>query len=403
MKEGVAILLVVGVLALLATTVKAQDARTVVIVRNAPAHGVVMVKVDLSQILKRLGAKPLQPTSLQAQLSDGRKIPTQFASESENEPAKGWLLLKLPKGGNWTVQLRVGQGTRDMGQGEQNSTIRTKHFTIAHEAKRMGGLPSRIVFAEAGKTFDTFVWNDRVHHRDLGSFHLRNDPNPKVQVVSDGEIATVVRVRARYCQPDGKQPPSLPEAVYHWFHFHDLPLVFVTAAVKQRETFAWHELHFLELNFPDESFRQWAGGEPLRQGKFEASQKSFGFPEWGALIDGRNVIAILRSGQALFHDGRGGYGTYLHAHGDTAWQGWQTTEIQFSAWLLIGTFNEPVTTIRSFLNQLPTDAQVIVTLPEVRNAIAKARGWHRSLAEKLEAVGRFDEAVQIAAGKVPKN
>ncbi|MFA0784669.1 hypothetical protein, partial [Fervidibacter sacchari] len=166
MKEGVAIWLVVGVLALLATTVKAQDARTVVIVRNAPAHGVVMVKVDLSQILKRLGAKPLQSTSLQAQLSDGRKIPTQFASESENEPAKGWLLLKLPKGGNWTVQLRVGQGTRDMGQGEQNGTIRTKHFTIAHEAKRMGGLPSRIVFAETGKTFDTFGWYDRGAARD---------------------------------------------------------------------------------------------------------------------------------------------------------------------------------------------------------------------------------------------
>lgn len=121
------------------------------------------------------------------------------------------------------------------------------------------------------------------------------------------------------------------------------------------------------------------------------------------MIDGRNVIAILRSGQALFHDGRGGYGTYLHAHGDSAWQGWQTTETQFSAWLLIGAFNEPVATIRSFLNQLPTDAQVIVTLPEVRNAIAKAKGWHRSLAERLEAIGRFDEAVQIASGKVPKN
>ncbi len=403
MKKAFAILLVVGVLAFLETTVNAQDARAVIIVRNAPAHGVVMAKVDLSRILKRLGAKPLQPASLQAQLPDGRKLPTQFVPESENEPAKGWLLLRLPSGGNWTVQLRMGQGARDMGQGEQNGTVRTKHFTIVHEAKRMGGLPSRIVFAETGKTFDTFVWNDRVYHRELGGFLLRNDSDPKVQVLSQGEIATVVRVRARYCQPSGKQPPSQPEAVYDWVYFHDLPLVFVTATAKQREAFPWHELHFLELNFPDTSFGEWAGGEPLRQGKFEASQKSFGFPDWGALIDGRNAIAFLRSGQALFHDGRGGYGTYLHAHGDAAWQGWQTTETKFSAWLLVGTFNEPVAVVRSFLNQLPTDAQVIVTLPEVQNAVAKAKGWHRFLAERLEAVGRFDEAVQIAAGKVPKN
>ncbi len=401
MKKAVVIWLVVGVSMILAVTARAQVTGAILLVRNAPTHGIVVARVDLSQVLKRLKVTSLSPTSLQVQLPDGRKVPTQFVPESE--PTKGWLLLQLPKGGNWTVQLRVGQGTRDRGQGEQNGTVRTKHFTIVHEAKRMGGLPSRIVFAKTGKTFDTFVWNDRVYHRELGGFHLRNDPDPKIQVASQGEIATVVRVRARYCQPDGKQPPSQPEAVYDWFYFHDLSLLFVTATVKQREAFAWHELHFLELNFPDESFRQWSGGEPLRQGKFEASQKSFGFPDWGALIDGRNVLAVLRSGQALFHDGRGGYGTYLHAHGDAAWQGWQTTETQFSAWLLVGAFNELVAVVRSFLNQLPTDAQVIVTLPEVRNAIVKAKGWHRSLAEKLEAVGRFEEAVQIAAGKVPKN
>ncbi|MFA0733540.1 MAG: hypothetical protein OGMRLDGQ_000040, partial [Candidatus Fervidibacter sp.] len=253
MRKAIAVWLVVVVSAVLAAAARAQEAKAIVIVRNAPAHGIAMAKVDLSQILKPLGAKPFSPTSLQAQLPDGHKLPIQFVPESENEPAKGWLLLKLPKGGNWTVWLRVGQGARDEGRGEQNGTVRTKHFTVVHDAKRMGGLPSRIVFAETGKTFDTFVWNDRVHHRNLGSFHLRNDSNPKVQIASQGEIATVVRVRGRYCQPDGKQPPSQPEATYDWVYFHDLPLVFVTFVAKQREAFAWHELHFLELNFPDAS------------------------------------------------------------------------------------------------------------------------------------------------------
>jgi hypothetical protein len=121
--------LFIGFVIAFATMVKAQTNEIIVIVRNAPAHGIAMAKVDLSQILKRLGAKPFSPASLQAQLPDGRKLPIQFVPESENEPAKGWLLLKLPKGGNWTVWLRVGRGARDEGRGEQNGTVRTKHFT----------------------------------------------------------------------------------------------------------------------------------------------------------------------------------------------------------------------------------------------------------------------------------
>ncbi|MDW8029091.1 MAG: hypothetical protein RMK94_11935, partial [Armatimonadota bacterium] len=264
-----------------------------------------------------------------------------------------------------------------------------------------------IRFPLTGKNFATFVWNDRVYHRNLGGFHLRNDKSPQVQTVSDGEIVTVVRVKAKYCQAEGKQPESQPEAVYDWFYFRNLPLIFVTTKVRQRKPFVWNELHFLELNFPDESFGEWAGGEPTRKGKFEASQKSFGFSDWGAIIDGRNCIAVLRSGQALFHDGRGGYGTYLHAHGDSAWQEWQSTERNFSAWLLVGSFDDPIAIVRSMLHQLPTDAKVVVTLPEVRSAIAKAKGklpaWHLALAEKLEGQGRFEEALQFAKGKVPVN
>jgi hypothetical protein len=198
-----------------------------------------MAKVDFSAIVQRKAISSLTPSDLRAQLSDGRSIPVQFVPDDERA-LSGWLFLRLPSGGDWTVWLRVGQGAREEGRGERNGTVRTKHFTVVHDAKRMGGLPSRIVFAETGKTFDTFVWNDRVHHRDLGSFHLRNDPNPKVQIASQGEIATVVRVRGRYCQPDGKQPPSQPEATYDWVYFHDLPLVFVTVVAKQREAFAWH-------------------------------------------------------------------------------------------------------------------------------------------------------------------
>ncbi|MDW8029695.1 MAG: DUF6259 domain-containing protein, partial [Armatimonadota bacterium] len=107
------------------------------------------------------------------------------------------------------------------------------------------------------------------------------------------------------------------------------------------------------------------------------------------------------------HDGRGGYGTYLHAHGDSAWQEWQSTERNFSAWLLVGSFDDPIAIVCSMLHQLPTDAKVVVTLPEVRSAIEKVKGklpaWHLALAEKLEGQGRFEEALQFTKGKVPAN
>ena len=135
-------------------------------------------------------------------------------------------------------------------------------------------------------------------------------------------------------QADGKAPPSAPQAVYDWLYLADRPLVLVRATITQRETFSWPEVHFLELNYPREAMPQWAGGEPMERGQFTASNKSFGFSQWGAILDGPRAIGMFQCGRALFYDG--GPGTYLQAHGDAAWQPWGETRREFSAWLWIG-------------------------------------------------------------------
>ncbi len=397
-------------LMVLGKTVLGQVSLGLVLVQNAPPHGVVLAKVDLTTFAQRVRALPFSPAGLTATDAQQRSIPVQFVPDLNFDPQQrltGWLLLHLPAGGSAQVALHYQPKPPQLVRWDGTVTVQKGTVVITHDPKRMGGLPSRIVFHhEPQKEFATFVWNDRVHHRQHGSFHLRNTPNPTLTLISDGPIATVVRVGAHYLQgklPDFLAPASQPEAVYDWFYFHELPLVFVTVVARQKKPDAWDEWHFLELNFPDESFREWAGGEPLQMGKFTASQRSFGFPDWGALLDPPHAIAVLRSGQALFHDGRGGYGTYLHAHGDRAWQGWQTTEQTLLAWLFVGSAENPVATIRHFLHQLPTDAQVTVTLPEVHREIVKAKGWQRALAERLEAQGRLEEAVQFARGKIPTN
>jgi len=175
-----------------------------------------------------------------------------------------------------------------------NIQIRGRFFRVTHDPKKMGGLPSRIEFPRGGKVFDTFAWNDRLYHPKLGSYGLRHDTAAEVEWASRGPLCDVVRVRGRYVKPDGSRPESKPQAAYEWVYFRDLPLAFVRATVTQQADFAWRELHFLELNYPDRSFGSWAGGEPLQTGTFAAKKKGFGFPDWGLIREGPNAIAMLR-------------------------------------------------------------------------------------------------------------
>jgi hypothetical protein len=193
--------------------------------------------------------------------------------------------------------------------------------------------------------------------------------------------------------------------------------VYVRALIRQQAAFAWDEIHFLELNFADESFTRWAGGEPLEEGAFKAAKKGFSFPNWGALLDGPNAIGVARGGRALFYDGRGEYGTYLHAHGDAAWQGWKEGERRVAAWLWMGSDEKPPAAVPAAARALPDGVRAVLTTPAVRERIeaertaagagadttpaGRRRLWRAALAERLEAQGRLEEVAPWLDGKEP--
>ena len=79
--------------------------------------------------------------------------------------------------------------------------------------------------------------------------------------------------------------------------------------VKQRQPQAWHEAHFLELGFSTNGFSHWAGGDPLQAGAFRADDQSHRFNHWGAVLEGRDAIAMFHAGPVAVYDGRG-YGRY---------------------------------------------------------------------------------------------
>lgn len=374
------------------------------IVRDVPAHGLVVAGVNLAPLVK-----PTEWVAVSAvTLPDGQPIPVQFVPD--DGMGTGTLVAQLPGGGNWTVQLRLKQVGLTS---KPATTVSSKYYEMLFTDNRQAGYPSAILFRQGNKRFDTFVWNDRVHHREWGSFHLRYDPEARAEVVSDSEICTVVRVKARYCQPGGKRPPSEPEAVYHWFLFKHLPLAYVTAQVRQKTPFAWDEFHFLELNFPDTSFTGWAGGEPMRQEPLVADGKSVRFGDWGALVDGQTAVGMW--GQPLIiHDGRGAYGTYLHS----TWQSWNSTSLQVSTWLWVGSAENPINAVRQAAQQYGRSIiPSVVTTPALHQKIAafrqralRLRGrerqnalWTLAVAEKLESQGRLSDAERMLSGTLPAN
>ena len=159
--------------------------------------------------------------------------------------------------------------------------------------------------------------------------------------IADGPLCTAVRVAARFVRGDGNAPESKPDAVYQWLYLRDQPLVYVTAIQRQQQPFTWNEAHFLELHQSGDELPQWSGGNPVRSGEFKGADSSQPFRDWAAMHDGRNAVAVLRSGEMMIYDGKGGYGPYLHAHGSLAWQPWSGTERRLAAWLWIGSDDQP--------------------------------------------------------------
>ena len=387
-------------------------------IEDVPSHGLVVARVDLTEAARwcKTGAVDAAGISAAAR-AGGQAVPFQFVPDEDFDGQNriaGTVVLRLPEGSDTEVRLTFDKA-ESAAEKDFDGTVTTPSFVVKHDAGRMGGLPSSVTFPATGKVFENLLWSDRPHHPDVGGFLFRDDPQPKVELLSKGPLCTVVRVWGRYMRDDGTRPPSQPEATYDWYYFHDRPLVYVTAMQHQREPFVWREWHFLELHAPGDDFMHWAGGEPLQEGQFKGAKKGFRFDDWAALVEGQDAIAVLRSGSAMIYDGRGGYGPYLHAHSDLAWSPFGGARRRQAGWLWMGSDKQPVAAIQAAVKELPTDAHAAVTVDAVRAKIAALRdeaagmkddqrrqaSWRVAGAEQLLARGRFKEALQAAGGEMP--
>jgi len=404
-----------AVFAVFVAAVPGSAEDVVLLVEEAPPDGLVMAHIDLTAAAARVPlGDPARLQALDHGLASGEPLPFQFIPDHDAGPRiTGTVLLRLPAGSNGVVRLVSPEPAEPGERGEWDGVVPTDFYTIRHEPGKQGGMPSSIAFAESGRTFDRFRFNDRLHDPDEGGFTLAGDAEATAELISRGPLATVVRTRACYVQGDTR-PALEPRAVYDWYYFHDRPWVFVRGLTRQAVPHAWKEIHFLELSYPREAMPHWVGGEPVERGKFRGDRDSFGFPGFAAVHDGANAVGMFRCGKALLYDG--GPGTYLQARGDEAWNGFDGTRRETSAWLWLGPADKVVHGIRTAENRLPDAANATVTLDSVRQAIAAAKQqidalpdvqrraswWRVAGARRLAKAGRFDEARDVAAGRRPE-
>ena len=387
-------------------------------VRDIPEHGLVVSHVDLTQAIQWCEISEVAAPSIRAIDTNGEEVPFQFIPDPDFHPpqhAAGTAVLQLPEGSDGRIRLSFSNAT-SAPPTPFDGTVRTKHCEVLHTGDKLGGFPAKITFADSGKVFDSLRWHDRTYHKEQGGYRLIDDREAKVERVATGPLCTVVRVSGRYMR-GADQPASKPTAVYQWFYFHDTPLVYVSAFQEQQEEFPWNEWHFLELIYPDNFFTHWAGEAPEAKGDVAGTGNSTNFSDWAALLDGNNAIGMLRSGRLIIHDGQGAYGTYLHAHGSLAWQGFAGTERQLAAWLWIGCDDDPASAIRQAAERLPTDGHVAVTVSSVQKRLADTKKqidnlnaeavrdawWQLATAEQLEAQGRYQEALAATEGRLPEH
>ncbi len=316
----------------------------------------ISVDIDLAPLINvfRL-SHGIHPTDIRAALSQEdksgvRPLPSQFDPAPDFHPRsnpRGRLSFLLPPGDqprrvavyftplpSWPVVASGASANLATRRDGASVTVSNEHFTVRHDSAAQAGLPSKIVFNQTGKIFDTFRWDEMVYHPKLGVYGLQ-DPEPRLRI-AEGPLMTTVSVSFRYMRGDD-WPTSRPRATYDFTYYPSSPLVRVRVRARQDEPFGWSEMKLMQIAFADDSFTEWSFGDPLNRGAFARADYIHGpeyRPRWGALRDGANVLGLIDpEGSSL---GIGDYGSGLRFLMG-AWRQWNETDRRFNGFLWIGT------------------------------------------------------------------
>ncbi|MHB8995615.1 MAG: DUF6259 domain-containing protein [Armatimonadota bacterium] len=387
------------VLVLFVLPVAAQDLPYVVVRVKMPSglkaeRVPVLSTLKLADVRESLKGRALPAAGLVKASEGAAVVPAQFDVLDE---ATGRVCLMLPTKPAGQRQVRLymtkaeaaGAGnTVRVEQAGDVVTVDTGAAAVTFDPTKNGGLPSRIVFGQGGKTWDTPVFNDRLYDPEIKGFQLKDDKQASVRVTARGPLYTEVQVTARYMQGD-KPAPSGASATYTFGFPVGSPTFRVSGDIRQKAAFSWQQLHFLELWFQDNTFPEWAAGPPGTRQAFKDDSKGGQGSRWAALLDGQNAIGFLTN--ARIYDGNSNYGRYLHG----PWLPWSDTQARHAVDVWAGTASDPVAAISAaadsgarVLEGTMLTAELLAALEKLRKTGAR-QAWVASLIEKAATEGQL--------------
>jgi len=393
----------------------AEDPFGLITVRRSHGSHVIPLSLtlnleDLAHSLSLESANPDRIDVLQGFPGADRPIPWQMSGIGDS-----WAILTFvpsPGGDGDLEQIKIfldqdvqkrlpSCGHIEVLRDQEVVTVHNEFYEIRHDPSIQAGLPSRILWKGTGKVADTYVLNDRLYHKELGGFHLRNDPSATMEVLSSGPICVTVRVRGRYL---GQHSVAHnPRAEYLFHYFAGSPLVRIEAGIQQDAPFTWHECHLMEINFPDETFTQWIAEGHEKPVDMVADKKTY-MGAWGALLDGGTLLGLFgRDGIRIF-DGRGGYGTYIHG----PWTRFSGTELSLSAVWYLDAAKEGLAQLPVMTKALSGEVEyglstsvVEALLEKIRASDSFERTWASSLLQRRLGPGTLTETTRKLEQLIP--
>jgi hypothetical protein len=314
--------------------------------KGVPKNGLVAEAIDLAPL--SAGVAP------QVFLPNGKTALSQFMPES-TDATRGLLLLQLPRGGDWDLEIRPGAKTKAVTP-EKTVVAGNAQIEISFAADKAGGMPHRLQYKNSGRTVENFRWSDRIYNGR--EFWLRNDADAQLDVMR-GALATIVRNRARYLGAEGGWPASQPQAVYHWIFWKAQPLIAVRALAVQRDAALWKELHFLEFQFEDNAFDHFLGDG--QSGVLKADKSVRHFARWGALQKENDALAQIGN-PVLLYDGDPSFSPYIILNRPQPFGlPWEDRQRSASAWLWLGSTAQPVIELAALSEQTVGAPRLLAT------------------------------------------
>ncbi|MCE5218174.1 DUF6259 domain-containing protein [bacterium] len=306
--------------------------------------------------------------------------------------AQGTLALRLPPNatGNQRVRVYVGSArptvagvmpTSDLKVDTAGGrlVVESEYYRLTHDPAKQAGLPSRFEFKATGKTFEAFTWNDRLWDTNLKGFNARDTRKPRIELVAQGPVRTLVRVYAEYVQGTSKTPDSHPTAVYEFAYLPNSPLIGVTAQVTQQQAFDWSQAHLAEINFPGTDFSHYLTSGLTAPAELKAEKKSYS-GSWGALVEGANVLGLV-SERTLIYDGRGEYGTYLHG----PWEAMTGSEHRLATTLFVSAEPGAAAQLQEMAKGVTVASTATVTTSTLQSRLASVRTQISTLSDSRRA------------------